>query len=229
MSPKTLARTTGGLSLLLLLGGIVAQGVIANGLVVPRDAVATANNIPAQPKLYAFGYTMFLIEMAAQVAMTTLFYVLLRPVDRTAALLALVFGLVGATIKTVARAFYYAPLLVLGGAGYLTVFDASQLQALSLLLVKINNQTANMSLVFLGLSTFFQGYLIIKSAFLPRFLGVVSIVSGLGWLVYVYPALGSALFYYLIVLAMLGVLLTSGWLLVRGVDEQRWREQAQVS
>jgi len=229
MSPKTLARTTGGLSLLLLLGGIVAQGVIANGLVVPRDAVATANNILAQPKLYAFGYTMFLIEMAAQVAMTTLFYVLLRPVDRTAALLALVFGLVGATIKTVARAFYYAPLLVLGGAGYLTVFDASQLQALSLLLVKINNQTANMSLVFLGLSTFFQGYLIIKSAFLPRFLGVVSIVSGLGWLVYVYPALGSALFYYLIVLAMLGVLLTSGWLLVRGVDEQRWREQAQVS
>src|SRR6266478_6677679 len=82
MSPRTLARTTGALSLLLLLGGIVAQGVIANGLVVPRDAVATANNILAQPKLYAFGYTMFLIEMAAQVAMTTLFYVLLRPVDR---------------------------------------------------------------------------------------------------------------------------------------------------
>jgi len=226
MSPKTLARTTGAFYLIVLLGGIVAQGVIANGLVVPRDAVATANNIVAQPKLYAFGYTMFLIEMAAQVAMTTLFYVLLRPVDRTAALLALVFGLVGATIKTVARAFYYAPLLVLGGAGYLTVFDASQLQALSLLLVKINNQTANMSLVFLGLSTFFQGYLIVKSTFLPRFLGVVSMVSGLGWLVYLYPALGSALFYYLIVLAMLNVLLTSGWLLLKGVDEQRWREIA---
>src|SRR6266436_784722 len=188
MSPRTLARTTGALSLLLLLGGIVAQGVIADGLVVPRDAVATANNILAQPKLYAFGYTMFLIEMAAQVAMTTLFYVLLRPVDRTAALLALVFGLVGATIKTVARAFYYAPLLVLGGASYLTVFDASQLQALSLLLVKINNQTANMSLVFLGLSTFFQGYLIVKSTFLPRFLGVVAMISGLSWLVYLYPS-----------------------------------------
>ena len=229
MSPKTLARTTGAFSLLVLLGGIVAQGVIANGLVVPRDAAATATNILAQPKLYAFGYTVFLIEMAAQMAMTTLFYVLLRPVDRTAALLSLVFGLVGATIKTVARAFYYAPLLVLGGAGYLTVFDASQLQALSLLFVKINSQIANMALVFLGISTFFLGYLIVKSTFLPRFLGVVSIVSGLGWLVYLSPALGSALFYYLIALAMLGVLLTSGWLLVRGVDEQRWREQAQAS
>src|SRR3989442_11671140 len=85
-----------------------------------------------------------------------------------------------------------------------------------------------MSLVFLGLSTFFQGYLIVKSTFLPRFLGVVAMVSGLSWLVYLYPALGSVLFYYLIVLAMLGALLTSGWLLVRGVDEQRWREQAHV-
>jgi hypothetical protein len=226
MSPKTLARTTGACSLLVLLGGIVAQGVIANGLIVPRDAVATATNILAHPRLYAFGYTVFLIEMAAQIAMTTLFYVLLRPVDRTAALLSLAFGLVGATIKTVARAFYYSPLLVLGGAGYLTVFDTSQLQALSLLLVKINNQTANMSLVFLGLSTFFQGYLIGRSTFLPRFLGVVAMVSGLSWLAYLYPALGSVLFYYLIVLAMLNVLLTSGWLLVRGVDEQRWREQA---
>src|SRR6266566_1842470 len=226
MSPKTLSRATGALYLLVLLGGIVAQGVIANGLVVPRDAAATATNILAQPKLYAFGYTVFLIEMAAQLAMTTLVYVLLRPVDRTAALLSLAFGLVGATIKTAARAFYYAPLLVLGGAGYLTVFDASQLQALALLLVKINNQIANMAVVFLGISTFFQGYLIVKSTFLPRFVGIIAIVSGLGWLTYAYPALGSALFYYLIVLAMLGLLLTSGWLLVRGVDEQRWREQA---
>ena len=226
MAPKTLARTIGALNLVLLLGGIVAQGVIANGLVVPRDAALTATNILAQPRLYAFGYTAFLIEMAAQIAVTTLFYVLLRPVDRTAALLSLTFGLVGATIKTLARTFYYSPLLVLGGATYLTVFDASQLQALALLLIKINNHTANMSLVFLGISTFFQGYLIAKSTFLPRFLGVVAMISGLSWLTYAYPALGSALFYSLIILAMVGLLLTSGWLIVRGVDEQRWREMA---
>ena len=229
MSPKTLARTTGACSLLVLIGGVLAQGVIANGLVVSRDAAATASNILANPRLYALGYTIFLIEMAAQFAMTSLFYVLLRPVDQTAALLSLVFGLVGATIKTVARAFYYAPLLVLGGAGYLTAFDASQLQTLSLVLIKINNQIANMALVFLGIATFFQGYLIVKSTFLPRFLGVIAIVGGLGWLSYLYPALGSALFYYLIVFAMLGVVVTSGWLLVRGVDEQRWLEQAQAA
>jgi len=125
--------------------------------------------------------------MAAQTAMTTLFYLLLKPASRTAALLSLVFGLVGCTIKTLARAFYYAPLLVLGGASYLSVFDTGQLQALSLLLIKINNQIAGIALVFFGISTFFQGYLIVKSTFLPRFLGIIAIVSGLGWLTWAYP------------------------------------------
>ena len=226
MTPKTLARTIGALNLVLLAGGIVAQAIIADGMVVRGDAAATATHILAQPKLYAFGLTVFLIEMAAQVAAATLFYVLLRPVDRTAALLSLAFGLVGATIKTLARAFYYSPLFVLGGASYLTVFDTGQLQALSYLLIRINNQIAALALVFLGLSTFFQGYLIAKSTFLPRFLGIIAMVSGLGWLTYAYPALGSAVFYPLVIFAMVGLLLTNGWLLVKGVDEQRWRELA---
>lgn len=227
MSPKTLARMTGAFYLLLLIGGIVAQGLISNRLVSSRDAALTATNILAQPKLYALGYGVFLIEMASQLVVTTLLFVLLRPVDRTAALLSLVFGLVGATIKTLARAFYYMPLVVLGGAG-LGELSASQLQALSLLLIKINNHTANMSLVFLGVSTALQGYLIVKSTFLPRLLGIVSMVSGLGWLVYLYPPLASRFFYVLVILAMVGLLLTSGWLLVRGVDEERWRAQARA-
>ena len=226
MTPKTFARLTAVFSLLTLIGGVVAQGVIANGLVSSRDAALTATNILAHRQLYLVSFTVFLVEMAANIATTTLFYVLLRPVDRTAALLSLVFGLVGCTIKTLARAFYYAPLLILGGADYLSVFGTSQLQALALLSIKINNVMAGIALVFLGLATLFQGYLIIKSTFLPRFLGVIAVVSGLGWLTYAYPPLGSALFYYLIVLAMLGLLLTAGWLMVRGVDEQRWREQS---
>lgn len=226
MSPKTLARAAAVFSLLTLIGGVIAQGLIADRLVSARDAVTTATNIIAQRQLYLLGFTVFLVEMAANIATTALFYVLLRPVDRTAAVLSLVFGLVGCTMKTLARTFYYAPLLILGGADYLSVFGPGQLQALALLSIKINNVMAGIALVFLGLCTLFQGYLIIKSTFLPRFLGVIAVVSGLGWLTYAYPPLGSALFYYLIVLAMLGLLLTAGWLLVRGVDEQRWREQS---
>lgn len=226
MSPKTVARAAAVSSLLTLFGGVIAQGLIADRLVSARDAVTTATNIIAQRQLYLLGFTVFLVEMAANIATTALFYVLLRPVDRTTALLSLVFGLVGCTMKTLARTFYYAPLLILGGADYLSVFGPGQLQALALLSIKINNVMAGIALVFLGLCTLFQGYLIIKSMFLPRFLGVIAVISGLGWLTYAYPPLGSALFYYLIVLAMLGLLLTAGWLLVRGVDEQRWREQS---
>jgi len=229
MSPKTLARLTAAFSLLTLIGGVVAQGFIANGLVSPRDAALTATNILGARQLYLLSFTIFLVEMAANIATVTLFYVLLRPVNRTAALVSLVFGLVGCTIKTLARAFYYAPLLILGGADYLSVYSQGQLQALALLSIKINNVMAGIALVFLGVCTLFQGYLIIKSTFLPRFLGVIAVVSGLGWLSYLYPPLGSALFYYLIVVAILGLLLTAGWLLVRGVDEQRWREQSRLA
>src|SRR5437867_7400216 len=98
MSPKTLARTTGAFSLLVLLGGVVAQGVIANGLVVPRDAAATATNIVAHKQLYALGFTIFLIEMASNITFTTLLYPLLNPVDGTGALLSLTFGPGGAAI-----------------------------------------------------------------------------------------------------------------------------------
>lgn len=226
MSPKTVARAAAVCSLLTLIGGVLAQGLIANRLVNARDAVTTATNILAHRQLYLLGFTVFLAEMSANIATTVLFYVLLKPADRTAALVSLVFGLVGCTIKTLARAFYYAPLLILGGSDYLNVFGASQLQALALLSIKINNVTAGIALVFLGVCTLFQGYLIIKSTFLPRFLGVIAVVSGFGWLSYIYPPLGSALFYYLVVVAMLGLLVTAGWLLVRGVDEQRWREQS---
>ena len=228
MSPKTLARTVGALNLLLLAGGIVAQGMIANGMIVPRDAAATAAHIAAQPTLYTLGFTIFMIEMAAQVAMTALFFLLLRPASRPATLLFLVFGLVGATIKTTARTFYYAPLLVLGGASYLSVFDAGQLQALSLLMIKVNDRMAGVALIFLGMATFFQGYAIFKSTFLPRWMGIIAMVSGLGWVTWAYPALGSAIFYPLVIFAMLALLVISGWLIVRGVDEERWRAQAQA-
>lgn len=228
MSPKTLARLTATFSLLTLIGGVVAQGFIANGLVSPRDAALTATNILGARQLYLLGFTIFLAEMASNIATVTLFYLLLRPVNRTAALVSLVFGLVGCTIKTLARAFYYAPLLILGGADYLSVYSLGQLQALALLAIKINNVMAGIALVFLGVCTIFQGYLIIKSTFLPRFLGVIAVVSGFGWLSYIYPPLGSALFYYLVVVAMLGLVLTAGWLLVRGVNEQRWRELSSI-
>ena len=229
VSPRTLARITGALYLVTVVTGIYAQAVIAERLVVPADAAATAANIHAHESLFRFGFTAYLIEMAAQVAMTTLFYHLLAPVSRTVALLSTVLGLVGCAVKTASRLLYYAPLLVLSGATFLTVFSHDQLNALALLFLEVNDQGAGIALAFFGFAAVLKGYLVVRSTFLPRFLGVLTVIAGIGWLTFLSPPLGGRMFPYVAAVGFLGSLVTIFWLLVYGVDEQRWKEQSLIA
>jgi hypothetical protein len=158
-----------------------------------------------------------------------MFYDLLKPVDRSVARLSAIMGLVASVIKTFARVFYYAPLILLGGASYLSAIEPTQLAALSLVSIKINNQAAAVALVFFGFETVLRGWLIYRSEFLPRVLGVVSIVGGVGWLTFLWPPLGSEAFMFVALFAIAGVILTTGWLFIRGVDDARWRERAALT
>ena len=185
MSPKTKARLIGGLFLISIVGGGFAQGFVG-GKLISNDASATAANILAHQGLYRLAFAIYLIEMACQIAMTVLFYELLKPVSKSASLLAATFGLIGCTIKTLARLFFFAPLLVLGGAGYLSVFDPKQLQALAFFSLRMNYTVETIAVTFFGLNTLMTGYLVLRSTFLPRALGVVSVVGGLGWMIYLY-------------------------------------------
>jgi hypothetical protein len=225
-SPRSLARMAGAFFLLTILTGVFAQGFVSERLVVFGDAAVTATNILAHRGLFQLGFAVYLVEMACQVAMTGLFYELLKPVSKTVSLLAAFLSLVGIGIKTVSRLFFIAPLLVLGSAPYLSVFNAEQLQALALLFLKVNDQGAAIGLVFFGFATLLKGYLIIRSTFLPRILGVLSLFAGLGLLTYLYMPLGYRLFPYIAALGLLGAVPQILWLLVKGVNEQRWKEQA---
>lgn len=228
-SPRLKARITGAFYLLTMLTGIYAEMFVSGRLVVDGDAAATATNILAHRGLFQLGFAVYLIEMACQIAMTALFYDLLKPVSRSLSLLAAFFGLTGCVIKTLSRLFYIAPLLVLGGAHYLSVFNAEQLQALALLFLKVNGQGAGIALVFFGFYALLQSYLIIRSTFLPRILGVLGIFGGVGWLSFLYPPLGYRLFPYVAALGLLGAGSLVLWLLVIGVNEQRWKEQANAA
>jgi hypothetical protein len=226
ISPQVYARVVGILYLFTISAGIIAQMGISNGIVVVDDAATTASNILANRNLFQLGFTIYLLEMASQIAQTVIFYMLLKPAGRSVSLLALFFGLVGCIIKTVSRLFYIAPLLVLGEAHYLDVFTLDQLQALALLLLKVNDLAAGMALAFFGFSTLLNGFLIFRSTFLPRILGILSILGGFGWLTFLYPPLGNQLLPYILVIALIGSISQILWLLTKGVRVEQWKRLA---
>jgi Domain of unknown function (DUF4386) len=228
-SPRLMARITGMFYLLTILAGILAQFIISGRLVVFSDAAATAANILAHRSLFQLGFTVYLVEMACQVAVTALFYELLKPVSRSVSLLAAFLGLTGCVIKTMSRLFYIAPLFVLGGAQFMRAFNPEQQQALALLFLKVNDHGAGIALAFFGFHAILAGYLIFKSTFLPRILGVLSECAGLGWLTFSSPTLGYRLFPYLAPFGFLVAVALILWLLVAGVDEERWKEQARAA
>src|SRR5712691_6107606 len=228
-SPRLKARITGTFYLLAMLTGIFAQGFVSGSLVVDGDAAAAATNILTHRGLFQSGFAVYLIEMACQIAMTALFYDLLKPAGRSVSLVAAFLGLTGCIIKTLSRLFFIAPLFILGGAHYFSVFSTEQLQALALLFLRVNDHGAGIALVFFGFYAPLTGYLLIRSTFLPRVLGVFSVVAGVGWLTFLYLPLGYRLFPYVAVPGLLGAASLMLWLLVFGVNEQRWKEQASAA
>lgn len=234
-SPRTLARITGLFFLLTMLGGIFAQGLVSERLIDFNNAATTATNILTHKGLFLLGFSVYLLEMACQVATMVLFYVLLRPVSKTVSLLSACWGLTGAVVKTFARVFYITPLFVLessisGGStavsSVLSGLTGEQVQSVALILLRVNDYGAAVALAFFGFSTVLKGWLIFRSTFLPRWLGVLSFVSGLGWLTFVYPPLGYRAFMILAPIGLLSSVVTIFWLLVKGVNENKWKEQA---
>lgn len=225
-SPRRLARITGAFYLLTLLTGIFAQGFVSNRLVVMNDAAVTANHILSHVSLYQLGFTLYMVEMTCNIVMIVLFYRLLKPAGPTICLVAAALGLAGCVIKTFSRVFYIVPLFLLQDTSHMTASAIGEVQDRALLLLRINDQGAGMALAFAGFFALLTGWLIVKSTFLPRLLGVISIIGGLGWLAFLSPTLGFRLFNYLAAFGFLGALALIVWLLAVGVNEERWRSRA---
>lgn len=228
-SPRTLARVVGVFYLLTIVAGVVAQMAISERIVVAGDPPATAAAIVANRDLYVLGYSIYLIEMICQVVMVTLLYRLLWPAGRAIAQLSLVLSLTGCGIKAMSRLFYLAPIMVIGGGPMFRGIPAEQLPDLAQLLLRLNDMGAGVALPFFGVAVILEGYLILRSTFLPRVLGVLSILGGSGWVLFLRPALGAEFFVVIIGVALLGALAKIGWFLVVGVDETRWRERASAA
>jgi hypothetical protein len=228
-SPQVKARIAGAFYLLVFL---VAGGgfVLGGGLVVSGDAATTAANVLAHEASFRLAaIAADVVGGACYVVVTVLFYELFKPVNRSLSLLAAFFSLVGCAVGAFSAVLHLSPLYILGGVPYLSVFTAQQLEAAALMLLKLYGQTQNIALVFFGFYCLLIGYLIFKSTFLPRVLGLLMAFAGLGWLTNLWAPLASSLFPYNVAPGLLGEGALTLWLLTMGVNAQRWNERAGLS
>jgi len=233
VSPTSMARIAGFLYLIVILFGAFAELGVRAKLVVAGNPAATAQNIMAHQTLYRLGFTAEVFYLACNVPLVVIFYGLFKVVNRNVALLDAIFGLVSTAIEAVSLLAHYAPLVILGGASYLSAFSPAQLQAASYLSLQLFEGGFAICLVFFGFDCFAMAYLIINSTFFPRIIGVALAIEGVGYLVnsftlFLAPAWQARIFPYFTVTALAEIALAL-WLLVMGINEPRWREQARAA
>ena len=229
-SPRLKARIAGGLYVVTIGTGMFAL-LTRSAMLVRGDAAATAANILASQPLYRCSIVADILGIAAYVAVTALLYELLAPVNRTVSLVAAALSIAGCAVGASILAFVLAPLLLLGGQSYLAAFSPAELQALALTALRLHSLSYNIGMVFFGWYCLLLGYLVFRSGFLPRWLGVLLALAGIAWLAgsisgLVAPALARSLDPYVTVAGLLGEGSLTLWLLLLGIDPARWAAAA---
>jgi len=232
LSPQFQARAAGSLWWLCIISGMVGF-VLGAPLIVAKDATATAANILAKESLFRLGFVADLVSGLSYVGVTAFIYYLLKPVSRSLSLVGAFFGLAGVAIGGASWVIHLAPLLLLRGDPYLTAFTTNQLQALSLAALKLQMQVFPIGMVFFGIQCLSIGYLVARSTFLPCILGVLLAIGGACYVIvsfanFLAPSIGPHVVPFLMPVALIGEGSLGGWLLVKGVNVQRWTEQASL-
>jgi hypothetical protein len=219
--PLIYARVAGLLYLIIIVFGISSEVFVRSRLIVTGEATTTATNILASEGLFRFGFVADSLMLLSDVAIAVLFYVLLKPVNKTLALIAAAFRLIQAAILGFNLLNYYAALLLLNGAVYATAFKPDQLHALAMLFLDMHSHGYDLGLVFFGLSNLILGYLVIKSDYFPGILGIGLIAAAVVYLtgsftLFLFPDHISFIepIYIVPLVAELSFCL---WLLVKGV------------
>lgn len=230
-SPQTYARLCGAIYLAVILLGGFAEGFVTNKLMVPGDAAASARNILAAPGLWNLGVAANLLVVLLAIPQLWLEYLLLRPAGRRLVLLSVLLGATSLAVESVSKLFLLAVLPTLSSADYLTAFSPQQVQMLAGFAFKLHNIAFNVALILFGLDCLVNGRLIYRSGYLPRAIGLALQVAGASYL----AACGSALFFpalaELVTMPLMGLVLLGEsslclWLLVKGVDVEKWRGRA---
>jgi len=227
-SPLIIARVAGFLYLMVIPLGIFGALYVSSRLIVSGDTVTTANNIMASESLFRLGIVSDLLASIVMLLVVLVLYKLLKPVNKNMALLMVTFVLVAVPIAMLNKLNQFAALQLLSGADYLKVFTTEQLQALGYLFLRLHSRGSNIAFIFWGLWLFPLGYLVFKSGFLPRILGVLLMIACFGYLI---NSFAIFLGYTVNVgmFAALGEVSFILWLLIKGVNVEKWEKRATES
>ena len=223
-SLKKTARVAGFLYLILAPFAAFPLFYVSSSLIVPGDAATTANNIMASEGLFRSGIASDSVVFLIEIVLVAMLYVLLKPVSKTLSLVAAFSRLAMAVIQGINLLNKFIALLLLSGAGYLTVFEPDQLHALVLLFLNAHEYGGLIWGTFFGLHLFFLGYLVYKSGYIPRILGVLLVFASLCYLT---QSFGNILLpKYKEIFATIGFLSIIEtafplWLLIKGVKDQQ--------
>jgi len=222
---KKTARIAGVLYLLVMIHGMFSLLYVSPRLFVPGDAAITAKNIMSSEALFRIGSVSELLHMTWYFMLTLALYLLFKPVSKKLAALLVLFAAVAVPIAMLSTLNNFAALSFLSGADYLRVFTADQLQAQALFFLNLNEQGYFISQIFMGLWMLLLGYLVYKSGYLPRILGIVLMVECFGWLMYpfqffLFPSYGT-ISYLSFAVGFIGEFSLTLWLLIKGVEDQK--------
>ena len=228
-SPQVYARIGGVLYLVVIVIGFCSSVFVRDKLTASGDATATANNIMASESLWRISIAADLILLVCAVPLTLILYVLLRPVNKNLALLGALFNLVEFPIEAVSKLYLFAALFLTGNADYLKAFEPHQLHALAKISLRLHDYGFGIDLVFFGFACIIYGYLLFRSGYFPKTLGVLMALAGLSYLTNSFtlilaPAYAGTILPVL-VLALIGELSLCLWLIVKGVNLPKWKEQ----
>ena len=223
MTVQTYARIAGVLFLLSMVAGGFGEAYVPSKLIVSGDAAATVANLKNFDFLYRLGFAAFMIESLCDITLALILYALLKPVNKQLSLLAAFFGLIATATFAFAELFYFAPVVIMR-SGSLQTFSPDQINALVLLSLKFYGYAGMIFTAYYGMGWIVRGYLISRSGYLPKFLGVLMAIGGIGFVVRNFamilaPAYASDV---LLMLMFPGGLIMTAWLIVKGVDVPKW-------
>jgi len=229
-SPRALARIGGALYLIIIVLGLFGEAFIRDRLIVSGDAAATAANIRSQEALWRFGIASELFLLICAVVLLAILYVLLRSVSRLLALLAVFFNLVSIAIEAATTMSLIEALFPLGDAAYLRAFQPEQLDVLARLAIRSHGYGFSVALMFFGCFCVIVGYLIFRSGYLPKAVGVLMQIAGLCYLTNSFalilaPSFADRIVPAILVPAFIGEASLCLWLLVKGVNVEEWNRR----